>query len=40
MILGYLPTWAVYMSIYDIAKTNYSERIGEFHELPLVIDNY
>ncbi|KAI5203379.1 hypothetical protein E4T39_04158 [Aureobasidium subglaciale] len=27
MILGYLPTWAVYMSIYDIAKTNYSERV-------------
>jgi solute carrier family 25 folate transporter 32 len=29
MILGYLPTWAVYMSIYDMAKTSYSERIGK-----------
>ncbi|KAG9541099.1 hypothetical protein KCU79_g18742, partial [Aureobasidium melanogenum] len=27
MVLGYLPTWAVYMSVYDIAKTNYAERI-------------
>ncbi|THZ27077.1 hypothetical protein D6C91_02381 [Aureobasidium pullulans] len=27
MILGYLPTWAVYMSIYDIAKSSYLERI-------------
>ncbi|KAG9705351.1 hypothetical protein KCU84_g4499, partial [Aureobasidium melanogenum] len=27
MILGYLPTWAVYMSVYDIAKTNYADRI-------------
>lgn len=40
MILGYLPTWAVYMSIYDIAKTKYSERIGEFSTLNLVIDTY
>lgn len=29
MLLGYLPTWAVYMSIYDIAKTAYSPHIGK-----------
>jgi solute carrier family 25 folate transporter 32 len=40
MILGYLPTWAVYMSIYDIAKTNYSERIGESLGLPLSVHTY
>lgn len=28
MLLGYLPTWAVYMSVYDISKGYYGARIG------------
>lgn len=37
MILGYLPTWAVYMSIYDIAKSSYSERIGALFMLYSIV---
>lgn len=29
MLLGYLPTWAVYMTVYDKAKDVYSHRVGE-----------
>lgn len=28
MLLGYLPTWAVYMSVYDISKGYYGARMG------------
>ena len=28
MLLGYLPTWAVYMSVYDASKDYYSTHIG------------
>jgi solute carrier family 25 folate transporter 32 len=28
MLLGYLPTWAVYMSIYDISKDFYGPQMG------------
>jgi len=29
MLLGYLPTWAVYMSVYDISKQYYYGKIGK-----------
>lgn len=29
MLLGYLPTWAVYMSVYDISKGYYGARLGK-----------
>ena len=29
MLLGYLPTWAVYMSVYDMAKSAYTPRVGK-----------
>ena len=28
MLLGYLPTWAVYMSVYDASKDYFYNRIG------------
>jgi solute carrier family 25 folate transporter 32 len=28
MLLGYLPTWAVYMTIYDSSRTYYYTKIG------------
>lgn len=28
MLLGYIPTWAVYMSIYDYSKTLFAEHSG------------
>lgn len=31
MLLGYLPTWAVYMSVYDSSKDYYYAHIGECH---------
>jgi solute carrier family 25 folate transporter 32 len=30
MLLGYLPTWAVYMSVYDASKDFLYEHIGGF----------
>jgi solute carrier family 25 folate transporter 32 len=29
MLLGYLPTWAVYMSVYDGSREYYSTKVGE-----------
>jgi len=29
MLLGYLPTWAVYMSVYDVSKKYYYGKIGK-----------
>lgn len=29
MLLGYLPTWAVYMSVYDVAKEYYYTKAGK-----------
>lgn len=40
MLLGYLPTWAVYMSVYDSSKGYYVERVGAlytFDMLPLLL---
>jgi solute carrier family 25 folate transporter 32 len=28
MLLGYLPTWAVYMSVYDMSKDFYGPQLG------------
>jgi solute carrier family 25 folate transporter 32 len=28
MLLGYLPTWAVYMTVYDMSREYYRERTG------------
>jgi solute carrier family 25 folate transporter 32 len=28
MLLGYLPTWAVYMSVYDASRQHYGKTIG------------
>jgi solute carrier family 25 folate transporter 32 len=28
MLLGYLPTWAVYMTVYDMSREYYRENIG------------
>lgn len=28
MLLGYIPTWAVYMSVYDLSKDFYHTRTG------------
>jgi solute carrier family 25 folate transporter 32 len=33
MLLGYLPTWAVYMSVYDMSKTAYTPRMGSLELL-------
>jgi solute carrier family 25 (mitochondrial folate transporter), member 32 len=30
MLLGYLPTWAVYMSVYETSRDYYSTSIGRF----------
>jgi solute carrier family 25 folate transporter 32 len=30
MLLGYLPTWAVYMTVYDASKDYYSTHIGQY----------
>lgn len=30
MLLGYLPTWAVYMSVYDSSRKYYSSHVGKF----------
>ncbi len=29
MLLGYLPTWAVYMSVYDASRQHYGKTIGK-----------
>jgi solute carrier family 25 folate transporter 32 len=29
MLLGYLPTWAVYMSVYDGSRDYYSSKVGK-----------
>lgn len=29
MLLGYLPTWAVYMTVYDASKEYWHQRVGE-----------
>lgn len=34
MILGYLPTWAVYMSVYGASRDYYYSRIGACPPLP------
>lgn len=31
MLLGYLPTWAVYMAVYDRSRDYYYERTGQCH---------
>lgn len=30
MLLGYLPTWAVYMAVYDRSRDYYYERTGQY----------
>jgi solute carrier family 25 folate transporter 32 len=30
MLLGYIPTWAVYMSVYDFSKDFFYTRMGEY----------
>jgi solute carrier family 25 folate transporter 32 len=30
MLLGYLPTWAVYLSVYDSSRSFFSEKTGEY----------
>jgi len=30
MLVGYLPTWAVYMSVYSGAREYYYDRLGQF----------
>ena len=32
MLLGYFPTWAVYMSVYDTSKDVYYKKVGEYPE--------
>jgi solute carrier family 25 folate transporter 32 len=29
MLLGYLPTWAVYMSVYDASRQHYGKSMGK-----------
>lgn len=31
MLLGYLPTWAVYMTVYDGSRNFYFDKTGMFH---------
>jgi solute carrier family 25 (mitochondrial folate transporter), member 32 len=33
MLLGYLPTWAVYMSVYDSSKNYYGTHVGTLHQI-------
>jgi solute carrier family 25 folate transporter 32 len=33
MLLGYLPTWAVYMSVYDMSKEFYGPQMGKLELL-------
>jgi solute carrier family 25 folate transporter 32 len=38
MLLGYLPTWAVYLSVYDSTRAYYYDRCGEcYHPLRIEI---
>jgi hypothetical protein len=35
MLLGYLPTWAVYMSVYDGSREYYSTKVGAYMLCPI-----
>lgn len=35
MLLGYLPTWAVYLTVYDRSRAFFEERTGEQHAFVL-----
>jgi solute carrier family 25 folate transporter 32 len=39
MLLGYLPTWAVYMAVYDGSKEYYSGKVGMYLAFLLVYLN-
>jgi solute carrier family 25 (mitochondrial folate transporter), member 32 len=34
MLLGYLPTWAVYLSVYDRTRGYYYDQCGEYYHPP------
>lgn len=34
MLLGYLPTWAIYLTMYDISRDFYFTRTGMLHPAP------
>lgn len=35
MLLGYLPTWAVYMGVYDSSREYYYGQVGKYYHLRL-----
>lgn len=35
MLLGYLPTWAVYMAVYDRSRDYYFERTGQYYSFSM-----